>query len=391
MKTIIGYNQIIMKKAIYAFSGDPITFGHIDIIERVLKVFDLLVVAIGSNPDKNYTFSLAERFEMAKESLRDYYKVEVVTFDGLLVDYAYENGINTIVKGVRNDTDYNYETNLHQLGESQKLGIDTFLLPAKQDKQHISSSAVKALQKEQGIILEYVPLYVKQRLEEKINGQYLIGVTGEIGVGKSYVSDKLVEIAEKDGIEASNIELDKISHKILDTYNEELYKKCREAITENFGSEIALADGFIDRRKLGEIVFNDSKKLEKLNSILHPAVLVRLRKEIIGKKGILFLNAALFAEASITKLCNNNIILVSAADKFQKINLTKRGLNEEQIKRRISSQFDTYKKRQMLINAIKQDNHGCVWEFENGENTSKDDYNDLFEEIKEYCGIKNIY
>jgi len=90
------------------------------------------------------------------------------TFEGLLIDFAYEVGADVIVKGVRNPSDFEYEANLYHLGESQKLGIDTFILIARPQLAHISSSAAKEIQKDQGLIHEYVPLNVKQALEIKL-------------------------------------------------------------------------------------------------------------------------------------------------------------------------------------------------------------------------------
>ena len=173
------------KKAMYAFSGDPITYGHIDIIARASSAFDHVVAGIGANPDKKYMFNLEERTEMAKRSLTRFKNVEVASFQGLLVDYAYEQGIEVIVKGVRNAADFDYENVLHEVGVSQKLGIDTHILFARPELAHVSSSAVKSIQKEQGLIHEYVPLYVKQCLEARMSEQYIVGVTGEIGAGKS--------------------------------------------------------------------------------------------------------------------------------------------------------------------------------------------------------------
>lgn len=159
-----------MKRAIYAASLDPITFGHIDIIERAVQMFDELVVAIGANPDKKYMFSLEERVDMARYSLAHIHNVRVTSFSGLLVDFAYEQRADAIVKGVRDVKDFSYEQLLHQVGVSQKLGIETILLFARKDLEHVSSSVVKAIQKEQGFIHEYVPLCVKQRLEERMSG-----------------------------------------------------------------------------------------------------------------------------------------------------------------------------------------------------------------------------
>jgi pantetheine-phosphate adenylyltransferase len=126
-------------KAIYAFSGDPITFGHIDIIERAAKVFTKVLVCIGSNPDKKYMFTLEQRLQMAQDALSSIKNVDVKSFSGLLVDFAFEQNISVIIKGVRNTTDFEYENTLHAVGESQKLGIETFILFAKPQLAHVSS------------------------------------------------------------------------------------------------------------------------------------------------------------------------------------------------------------------------------------------------------------
>ena len=310
-------------KAIYAFSGDPITYGHIDTIRRAAKSFDEVIAAIGENPDKKYTFNIDERREMAMKSLSHLSNVAVDSFHGLLVDYAYEKGINTIIKGIRNNEDFNYEVLLDQIGESQKLGIETFFIPSRQDKLHISSSAVKAIQKEQGLIHEYVPLYVKQCLEAKISNQHIIGITGEMGSGKSYVSKKLIELGKTEGIEIHNIELDHIGHKILGELQEPIYKKAREQIIEIFGHSINSPNGFIDRKILGSIIFNDQEKLKQLNEIMYTPLMVRLRKEMYGKKGLILFNAALIAESDMSYLCNNNVILVKADKESQERRLKK--------------------------------------------------------------------
>ena len=86
-----------MTRALYALSGDPITHGHLDVIKRAAKAFDQLIVAIGINPLKNYLFTLEERKEMAQRSLAQYKNVKVLSFTGLLVDFAYENNVDFII------------------------------------------------------------------------------------------------------------------------------------------------------------------------------------------------------------------------------------------------------------------------------------------------------
>ncbi|MBD3363002.1 pantetheine-phosphate adenylyltransferase [Candidatus Dojkabacteria bacterium] len=380
-------NMTQTQKAIYAFSGDPITYGHIDIIKRAAKVFDALVVAIGTNPEKKYTFSIKERVEMATKSVGDLDNVKVVSFSGTLVDYAYENSISLVIKGIRDEQDFNYELALHQIGESQKLGIDTFFIPAKQNKTHISSSAVKALQQEHGMVHDYVTPFVKQKLEAKLSNQYFVGVTGEIAVGKTYVCEKFKEIGKKKRIEVHNIELDKLGHQILEDLKDPLYIEVRGKILSHFGKEVESRNGFIDRKKLGKIVFANPEDLNTLNDIMHEAILMRVRREVYNKQGLILLNAALFAESGILYLCNNNIVLVSAEKELQKQRLKERGFSSEQIERRLVSQFTTSEKSRILREQIKDNNYGKLWKVQSKTKENEQELQDIFDEIVNYFSI----
>ncbi len=377
-----------MKSAIYAFSGDPITFGHIDIIKRAAAVFDRLVVAIGINPAKKYLFSQEERTEMAKRSLFDLKNVEVKSFNGMLVDFAYENNIDVIVKGVRSNHDFEYEMNLHSLGESQKLGIDTFILFARPSLAHISSGAVKEIQEGQGLIQDYVPAYVKQCVEAKLSGQYIVGLTGEIGSGKSYLGQKLVNFAKAKGLDAHNIELDHLSWQIQADLKEDKYAVVRKQIIDVFGAEVANPDGSINRKVLGEIVFADQKKLERLNEIMETPILVRLRRELKNKKGLIFLNAALLAEAKMSQLSNYNAILLSVDEKIQNKRLLDRDLNQEQIKRRLMSQYDFTSKKKFLEAEIKQNKQGKLWILNNNA-ASDSEIEKLLRDILSYFSLNH--
>ncbi|MBI2666492.1 pantetheine-phosphate adenylyltransferase [Candidatus Woesearchaeota archaeon] len=389
-----------MTKALYAFSGDPITYGHIDIVERAARSFDEIIVGIGKNPDKRYTFSLEERTEMARRSLQhlskvnvvadkqlENHQVRVVAFEGLLVDYAYEQQIEVIIKGLRDSKDFDYEVQLHNIGDSQRLGIDTFFLPARQELAHVSSSAVKALQKEHGLIHKYVPLYVKQCVEAKISEQYIIGITGEPGTGKSYLGEKLKKEGAQKCIPVHHIELDHIGHKILSTRQEPVYQKIRKQIAETFGKHLHLTDGSIDRKVLGEIVFGNPKQLEKLNAVMYDPLLVGLRQELRGKKGIILFDAALLAESGLTHLCNNNVILVTANETTQQQRLQKRNLSTEQMQRRLASQYRTEEKKTEVEKKIVQGGNGKLWVFDNSEGTDQDQIPRQLDKLIEYFGI----
>ena len=378
-----------MKSAIYAFSGDPITFGHIDIIKRAAAVFDRVVVAIGVNPAKKYLFSQEERTEMARRSLFDLKNVEVKSFSGMLVDFAYENNIDVIVKGVRSNRDFEYEMSLHNLGESQKLGIDTFILFARPSLAHISSGAVKEIQEGQGLIQDYVPAYVKQCVEAKLSDQYIVGLTGEIGSGKSYVGQKLVDLAKKNGLKAHNIELDDLAKQIQSDLKEDKYEIVRKQIIDVFGVEVSNSDGSINRKILGEIVFADQKKLSRLNELMETPILVRLRRELKNKKGLIILNAALLAEAKMSQLSNYNTILLSVDEKTQNQRLLDRDLSQEQIKRRLKSQYDFASKKKYLEVKISKNQQGKLWVFDN-RNASELEIKKLLQSVLSYFGFDKM-
>lgn len=377
-----------MKKVMYGFSGDPITKGHIDVIERALHVFGNLIVAIGMNPAKKYFLSLEERRLLAEESLKHLDNITVVSFRGLLVDYAYENGIDTIIRGIRNSEDLNYELMLFQIGSSQKLNIDTIFFPASQDLIHVSSGAVKALQLEQGLIHEYVPLCVKQKLEAKLSSQYLISITGEIGCGKSFLSNKLQAIGTSKGIAVHVVDIDKIGHQILGELRETLYVKLRKEIAATFGEELLLDDGFINRQALGKIIFSDQSKLKAFNQIIYKPLLVRLRREIYGKRGLIVLDSALIAESEMSYLSNNNIVLIKVRAEVQKERLLKRAYSNEQITHRLMSQYNTVLKEKMILEQIEKDKFGQIWSIENSGDNLDEDYEKLFDSLVESLEIK---
>jgi len=345
-------------------------------------------VGIGVNPDKKYLFTLGERVEMAEKALADLPMVKVVSFQGLLVDYAAEQGVDVIVKGVRDTPDFNYEVLLHQVGESQRLGIDTFFLPARRDLSHMSSSVIKALQKEQGSIQDYVPLAVKQALEERISHQYVLGLTGEIGAGKSYVGNVLTSLAESRGIVLHNIELDHLGHRILSTLQEPLYEQLRERIVETFGSAMRAADGSIDRKVLGEVVFNDRLALASLNNLMHTSLSVCLRREMQGKEGLILLNSALLAETKMSYLCNNNIILVTADRQSQQRRLGQRGLTAEQIERRLAGQYSGAEKQRIIQEDISKSHHGMLWKINNSDGSDPTVINSVLDDVIVNLGVK---
>jgi len=352
-------------KVLYAFSGDPITYGHINIIKRAAKIFDNLTVAIGVNASKKYLFSIDNRLDMVRNALKDMHKVKIVSFQGLLAHYAYEHGFQLIIRGVRNAADFDFEAMLHFANESLQKGIETYPMFAQRDLSHVSSSAVKAIVQEYGFVHSYVPLYVKQKLEWKINKQYFLGLTGSIGTGKSWVGKKMVEMGAEKGIEVHNIELDHIAHDILSDLSEPLYVYTRNQIVKSFGTKVWNENNTINRKALGEIVFKDSSQMETLNHIMAEPMMLQLNRRIYGLKGIIILNSALLVEANMLPHCNNNVVLLKTKPEIQMSRLAKRGLTGAQINDRLNSQYTFEDKLSEITSSIVKDTNGSVYVIEN--------------------------
>lgn len=351
-------------KALLALSADPLTNGHIDVITRASKIFDPLVVAIGINPDKRYTFDIHERESLAKAALINLKNVQVTFFKGLLVDFAKLNNFKIIVRSVRNTPDFDYEKILHDINLSQQqYDIETILLFARPELSHISSSAVKELQKNHGDISKYVPISIKAALERKISKHFLIGVTGGIGSGKSFITRTLINIFKQQNINACSIDLDDIGKSILIELDDPFYVSIRKKLIEKIGHHIEISHSKIDIKVLTTEMFSNKKALTIFNEIMKEPTIFRLRQLLSDKQEYVFVNSALFAEANLSHLVNNNIICIDADDTLRKIRLQDRNYSNEEISSRISSQL-THKDRVFTLENHAKD-YGKILQFVN--------------------------
>jgi len=151
-------------KAVYPGTFDPVTNGHIDLIQRAAALFDHLYVAILSNAEKTPLFSVKERVEMLEEAVKRYRKVSVTTFEGLLVDYAERIGASVIVRGIRAVSDYEYELQMAMMNRRLSSRVETvFLMPAE-TYSYLSSRLVKEISQLGGSVRGLVPREVERRL-----------------------------------------------------------------------------------------------------------------------------------------------------------------------------------------------------------------------------------
>lgn len=156
-----------MSVAIYPGSFDPITNGHLDVIDRGRKIFDRLIVAVLRNPNKAPLFTVEERKIMIEEAVRDFPNVEVEVFDGLLVAFARSRHCKVILRGLRAISDYEYETQIALINRKMAPEIETIFLPTSTEYSYLNSTMVKEIARFGGCVRGLVPPGVEKRLREK--------------------------------------------------------------------------------------------------------------------------------------------------------------------------------------------------------------------------------
>src|SRR5229473_1158925 len=153
--------------AIYPGSFDPVTNGHLDLIERGARIFDLLKVAVLRNAEQEPLFSVTERVEMLRDVTKQWTRVEIDVFDGLLVDYARKRGAGVILRGIRAVSDYEYELQMALMNRKLEPRLETvFMLPGL-SYSYLSSKLVREIAQHGGPLKDLVPPTVEQRLRAK--------------------------------------------------------------------------------------------------------------------------------------------------------------------------------------------------------------------------------
>lgn len=160
-----------MTRAIYPGSFDPITNGHMDIIERSSKMVDELIIGVLINHSKSPLFTIEERTDMIRKVTEHLGNVYVKAFDGLLIDFAKNCGASVIVRGLRAVTDFEYELQMAQTNRVLAPNVDTVFLTTNLKYSYLSSSIVKEIAGFGGDISEFVSPYIEKKVKEKVKGK----------------------------------------------------------------------------------------------------------------------------------------------------------------------------------------------------------------------------
>lgn len=159
--------------AIYPGSFDPVTYGHLDIIERAAKKLDHLIVAVLNNPAKKGIFTIEERIDLLVKTTKHIPNVEIDFFSGLLTDYALKKDCFTMIRGLRAVSDFEYEMQMALVNRKLNPKIETLFLVSDSKYSFLSSSIVKEVAKFQGNISCFVPKVVEEALKDKFKGGML--------------------------------------------------------------------------------------------------------------------------------------------------------------------------------------------------------------------------
>lgn len=154
-----------MKQAIFPASFDPITYGHIDLIERAAKLVDKLVVAIAINRSKTPFLSMSQKLKLTQEAITHVSNASVITFEGLLIELSQQQDIPVIIRGLRNTKDFEFELQLAMLNKKMHTALETLFLAPAEQYMHLSSSMVREIAAFNGPLNNFVPPCVLRELE----------------------------------------------------------------------------------------------------------------------------------------------------------------------------------------------------------------------------------
>ncbi|MEK7614961.1 MAG: dephospho-CoA kinase [Patescibacteria group bacterium] len=358
------------RKGMVALSADPITFGHLHLIETARDQCDTLVVLIANNDMKanGSLFTLEERTEIARRTTAHMPRVEVMSSNDLLVDIFLAQGCDVLFRGIRNEEDRAYEERqmaYHAL-IYPPIADQIMYLPSSPAFTHISSTLVKAFANHHVDSSAMVPLLVKQRMEERLHGQFKLGVTGEIATGKSWICHAVCEKARQSGLDAHTINIDELLRSL---YLEQTpgTQRLREEIAQHIGDHVLCADRTtLDRHKMAETLFDATTSSDvriAIEQLVRPHIDRLFRAALQGKHGLILIEWAQLAQMQLGNWTNNHVLLVESEDRPEFAR--ERGINTERLMRMKELQWDADHQADALEQRAMRDGHGSVIRFHN--------------------------
>jgi pantetheine-phosphate adenylyltransferase len=161
-------------RAVYPGTFDPVTYGHIDVIRRARKLFDTIYIAIAQNTEKTSLFTPFERMQLLKKATRNLKGVHVEVFDGLVVEYAKKKQVQTLIRGLRAISDFDYEFQMALMNRKLCQQIGTIFLMPSEDNFYISSRLIKEVAILKGDVKQFVPPFVAKKLVQKLKEKNII-------------------------------------------------------------------------------------------------------------------------------------------------------------------------------------------------------------------------
>ena len=312
----------------------------------------------------------------------------------MLSDFAFENCIDTIIRGARSSPDFDTEKLLSDINRYN--GVDTIIYTTTPELAHVSSSAAKAIILNAGKnIVDFVSVDVKRKLEEKLLYQYRIGITGGIGVGKSYIAQQLSKFCQS-ALDVHTIDFDSIGHYILEKAREPIHREVRELICSLLKIEQDTPGDFIDIEELRDKIFSNENRYNDIteynrsmfDTAMFEPSMHEVRKLLLEYKGsehrksLVLITGALLGDLEDYSLFNNNLILVSAPEDTVLKRLKERGYSDQVIKDRLEAQLCFENVERSAKKFIDTDKSGHLWKIDNSDGASSYKFMDIMNALR---------
>lgn len=379
-------------RGLVPLSADPVTRGHLDIITRASALCQELIVFIGHNDLKrgSYLFSLPERVQMLTRAVAHLDHVRVQASGALLVDVFLREGCDVVFRGIRNEADQAYEATQMHYNDLILSGFSSHVvyLTAAPDLVDVSSSVVKAFVSHHVDVSRFVPLFVKARLEEELCGYQLIGITGGMASGKSYVAGELTK-----RLKGTHLNFDEL---VRDLYVEDSSgaQHVRDQLADGFGDTVLSTDRkAVDREVLKAKLFDPdcpAQRREEASRLTEPHVMRLYRDRLAKTKGVVIVEWAQLAEMGLSHLVNHRVIVVDSPDRGEL--LRKRGIDAETFARVAAHQWSVDQKVAALEAAAQRVDFGSVVLYENHLDPARSErgLNRLADHVRATLNIKKL-